>query len=235
MQSDQLREIASWRIATEVVRQFPKSLRLYETHPGGGQYDCLSLHNHRGVHLADFNRQGTFHAFHDMEGRNLSDPCWKIWEEMGRNTDMKAILLRIDQYLGITKPKKLPASNPRTITYRFIAMFLCHACFGVHSWRCRSGMCDTSGYGGGVAEKMFAKFPEAKKRLEIRLKGETHSYEPSYRFWFLCRDEEPLVCLEDVGHAWLPGKKKTILLAELYAKHHRVWPVIHAVAGDLLP
>jgi hypothetical protein len=37
----QLMEIASWRLLTEMVRRSP-DLRIYELHPGGGQYDCLA-------------------------------------------------------------------------------------------------------------------------------------------------------------------------------------------------
>ena len=38
-----LTELASWTLATEVMRRAPELLRIIETHPGGGQYDCLSM------------------------------------------------------------------------------------------------------------------------------------------------------------------------------------------------
>ncbi len=38
----QLTEIASWRIVSELIRRHPEKFTVIETHPGGGQYDCLS-------------------------------------------------------------------------------------------------------------------------------------------------------------------------------------------------
>jgi hypothetical protein len=234
MQSHQLREIASWRIATEVVRQFPGTLRLYETHPGGGQYDCLSLHDHRGLHLADFNRHGRFHVFHKPNGESRNPEPWDIWRAMAETNDMKSILKQVDEMIGFTKPAKLPKSTPRTIVYRFIASFLSHAAFTPWQWRVVSGMCDTSGYGGGVHRDYFAKFPGTKTRLETPEKGDP-LHQPAYRFWFLVEDDKPRLCLEDTGRAWKLGGKQSINLSTLYAKTRRIWPIVHQVAGDLLP
>jgi hypothetical protein len=36
-------ELASWTLATEMICRAPKLLYIMETHPGGGQYDCLSI------------------------------------------------------------------------------------------------------------------------------------------------------------------------------------------------
>ena len=43
MKNKQLIEIASWRIVSELYRRHPGKFKIIETHPGGGQYDCLSL------------------------------------------------------------------------------------------------------------------------------------------------------------------------------------------------
>jgi type III secretion system-like peptide-binding chaperone len=59
-----LTELASWTLATEVMRRAPKLLRIIETHPGGGQYDCLSMMRMvPHLKLCSFNRRGSFTAF----------------------------------------------------------------------------------------------------------------------------------------------------------------------------
>lgn len=39
--SRQLIESGSWSLSAQLVRRHPR-LRIYEMHPGGGLYDCLS-------------------------------------------------------------------------------------------------------------------------------------------------------------------------------------------------
>jgi hypothetical protein len=34
----------AWWLAAELIRRHPADLREIETHPGGGQYDCISLY-----------------------------------------------------------------------------------------------------------------------------------------------------------------------------------------------
>ena len=36
-------EAASWRLTAELVRRYPDRFSVIETHPGGGQYDCITL------------------------------------------------------------------------------------------------------------------------------------------------------------------------------------------------
>ena len=36
-------EAASWHVAAELVRKAPSALTVAELHPGGGQYDCLTV------------------------------------------------------------------------------------------------------------------------------------------------------------------------------------------------
>ncbi len=47
--NQQLVEIASWRIVSELIRRHPEKFTVIETHPGGVQYDCLTLYDEQTI------------------------------------------------------------------------------------------------------------------------------------------------------------------------------------------
>ena len=38
-----MKRALAWWIAAEMIRRHPDEVRVIENHPGGGQYDCLTL------------------------------------------------------------------------------------------------------------------------------------------------------------------------------------------------
>ena len=57
-------ELATWRIVEALDSMFDHDLVVAETHPGGGQYDCISLVEMRdgyGRPVVDLNREGRIH------------------------------------------------------------------------------------------------------------------------------------------------------------------------------
>jgi hypothetical protein len=227
--NQQLIEIASWRIVTELYRRYPGEFRVIETHPGGGQYDCLSLYDERDFsNLAHFNRGGSLFIHRTKQRME------QIWEDLLNAPNPKAILDTICQMLGYSKVSKMPPSTPTTLVYRFIATFLTHAAFGIQTWECRSGIIDTSGYGGGIV-KDFERFPQAQKRVEVRMDRDLLD-EPAYRFWFLKKNGKPLICLETTGHLWIRDELKTYDLVDIYnLNHRRIWATVVATVGSLMP
>lgn len=134
-----LREIASWVIASELVRRAPKRLRLIQTHPGGGQYDCLTVMEGPDS-VCDFNRQGSLHF-----ANNSSDAApIDIWLRMICQPSPKQVLDEISVRLRIPIPEKLPAGNAASLTYRVIARVLKLSVFGAEQWRCLNGFHDSS-------------------------------------------------------------------------------------------
>ena len=80
-------ELASWTLATEMIRRAPKLLYIMETHPGGGQSDCLTIvRTDLQKWICVFNRIGSFTAFG--------------WFDSGRDCDSK---LQIDVWGRIAK------------------------------------------------------------------------------------------------------------------------------------
>jgi hypothetical protein len=227
----QLIEIASWRIVSELFRRYPSTFRLIETHPGGGLYDCLSLYDAGMRHIADFNRQGRFHVFNRFDqGKALSEPL-EIWDHMINAEDPRTVLDQISTMMGLPVPGKLPHSQPDTIAFRWIASFLTHAAFGREKWECRNGVLDTSGFGGGI-RPFFEMFPDANKRLDVSMPTDLLSTS-AYRFWFIIRNEVPLLCVEAEGHVW-DERGNTFNLADLYKKERRIWPLVVKIAGHML-
>lgn len=228
--NSQLIEIASWRIVSELQRRYPDKFKIIETHPGGGQYDCLSLHDMNRRHIADFNRQGRLHIFERFDKKFLPEP-WDIWTDMFQTYDQKRILDTVSNMLGLPIPAKLPISTPTTLVYRFISEFLTHGAFGIHKLMCRNGYMDTS-YDSCVSSD-FKKFPEAQRRLAVILESDLQ-YDSAYRFWFLYRDKNPILCLETTGRVWTQ-KGNSFDLMDIYSLKRSIWHVISCVAGDVLP
>jgi len=133
----------------------------------------------------------------------------------------------------LRSPQKLPPSTAETLVYRFIADFLVHAVGRKRRWECRNGYADTSGYGGGKISHLFEAFPGLDKDENLRHTDPVCG-EYTYNFWFLMRNGKPKVCLDTSGIAYRCDGAKFDLM-DLYKHRRRLWPVIHEVAGDLLP
>ncbi|MCC6630402.1 MAG: hypothetical protein IT340_23740 [Chloroflexi bacterium] len=232
MISPQLIEIASWRVATELVRRRPADLQIVETHPGGGQYDGLSIMTGdpaHPTHLIDLNRVGSAHVFGDSPARYPD-----FWEECCATDDLRPLVDRLATAAGLGAGQSVPPSTPRSVSYRCIAALLAQAAFGRVQWTCRSGAVDSAGFVvEPVQRAWFARFDGAAARLVIHDHADLVR-QPAYRFWFLLRDNEPVLCLETTGRAWDRHGHEHRLDA-LYRQGRRLWPVIVAVAGDLLP
>ncbi|EDL62301.1 TY-Chap2 family putative peptide chaperone [Gimesia maris] len=225
----QLQEILSWRLITEFWRRFPDRFFLIETHPGGGQYDCLSLIElEAGFSSAlSINREGSLHLSY-----GCTPGVWPDWSER-MAVDPGVFLDELCQSIGDDVPQKLPPSTPSTIAFRFICEFLTHATGRLDNWECRNGFLDSSGFGCGRQDAWFNCFPTLKNSdyLKRLVKGEL---DPAYRYWFLLKDMMPQLCIDIGGKLYTRGGD-THDLAAIYFQHKKVWPVIAETAIQLLP
>jgi hypothetical protein len=236
--SRQLTEVASWRLAAEIVRRYPRRFTIIELHPGGGQYDCLCVVNPDGPFELEriyMNRVGSVFVW--RRGKP-EDEYWAwrgAWAEVVSTEDPKPLVDRVCSKAGLAPVSPPPATSQATIAYRVIAAFLTHTAFGRIQWECRNGYEDTSGWECSVREHYFAPFAGARARLEVKL-GRDVLGVPACRFWFLLRNGEPVLALEGTsGLAWTLDGRVLDLLDLYRAAGHRVWPVVNTAAGALLP
>ncbi len=226
----QITEIVSWRFVTELWRQWPKRFDLIEMHSGGGQYDCLALRT-RGrdsATLIDVIRGGSVHV-HIAGERSYPD-----WMARMLGPSPKIFLDEIADEARLPKAKKLPASTPATLTYRYIADFLPHSVGRLEKWQCRNGFEDSSGFVGcRVRRELFEQFPLLKKQDVVRY-GTPIMEEYSYNFWFLLKDEAPVLCLDTSGRLFR-NDGTCHDLPSLYQRDRRIWSLICETALDVLP
>lgn len=109
-------EAVSWRLASELVRRHPDTVRLIRAHPGGGQSDCLWILPTAGdTGDIRLNRHGTIQVLERFDGRPADG-----WEptEWGEyiGADPRDFLHRLEVEAGLPSPHQVPASRPTTLT-----------------------------------------------------------------------------------------------------------------------
>ncbi len=225
----QLHEALSWRLLTELWRRFPDRYVLIEMHPGGGQYDCLSLAECRnGLRsVIDVNRGGSVHLHQGIKPQSWSDWTHRML------SDANGFIDEIEMAIGLTHPKPLPHSTTATITFRFICDFLTHSIGRLEQWECRNGFCDTSGHGGGKREEFFKFFPQLPINLPTSEFANSR-IDSAYLYWLLIKNGEPQACLTIDGKLYRINDEVHDLVS-IYSKYRRIWPMIAEVALDLLP
>jgi hypothetical protein len=208
-------------------------LRVVETHPGGDEFDCLTLvplpgtlPSLKGIEL---NKRGAAHVFRRDDEITLDG----FWDALATADDPRVVVKQLEDEAGLPGPATTPPDSAVTLTYRVVATFLTHGVLSKSRWECRSGITDASDGGAGPRASWFRGFPQAQTRLGLRDTDDIRG-EPAYRFWFLVDDNEPRVCFETTGWAWDTHGKATKMLP-LFQRERRVWPVVIETAGHLLP
>lgn len=103
----------SWLLASEILRR-SDGLFLRETHPGGGQYDCLTLHD--GVTLViQINRAGSIH----VRGEKIAG--FDEWPTLDRSRGVTNAARHILKEAGLPAPQRANATTRTTLTCRVIA------------------------------------------------------------------------------------------------------------------
>jgi hypothetical protein len=189
----------SWWIASELVRRHPR-LRLIETHPGGGQHDCLTLVEGRSADpdtLVVLNRAGSIHV--------LNGACEPFsWGTVFAAGGGHHIVGRIEAAADLHPTAPAPPTGPTALTYRILARILTSLVDDRHAWDARNGQIDSSGYGGGHRSEL-GRFPSVLEAL-CDVRPDDIFHEPSYRFWILLRDADPIAVLDTDGRRNWSGR-----------------------------
>lgn len=225
---DQLIENLSWRVVCEVARHAPATFLILETHPGGGTYDCLSMVGPDGSALLDFNRGGRIHFWKVHRGGRYVDNDKFMGpidyrERLERGESVQQLVNEVCVALGLQTHLKRPPSTTDVLMARYITAFLSHATFGVHRWTCRQGVHDSS-------SALFHAFPGVQRSTDSSYAGQWPRFDPACHFWFLCRDEEPRLCLSTDGRLWDTAGMTWDLMHEYQSLDRSLWGLL-AITG----
>lgn len=220
----------SWWIASEIVRRNP-ALLLIETHPGGGQYDCLSLIRRTPsatTTLIDLNRTGRAHV-------HVTDDFKPIpWTEAIAASGGHDVVHSLEQAAGLNPPAKAQPTGPRVLTFRVIARVLASLVDDRHEWDARNVQLDSSGMDAMDSHRPeLLQFPTVVEALRDKRSDDLFG-RPGYRFWTLLRDGKPVAVFDIDGRLHLPDQPPSELLPA-YKRTRSLTAVIGETLGHVLP
>lgn len=205
-------EAASWRLAAELCRRHPDRLRIYEVHPGGGQYDCLSVATvgDDPRSLVQLNRHGSIHTLGRWDGRepDVEPHSWSAYF----TEDPYLFLRTLEDDIALRPPAEIPPTVEDTLAYRLLAAAAAADVLGVRRRRIVSGYFDSSGEPCRARNELFADFPAADRR-----RSDPSAERPlgiaEYRFWFVLDGGRPVACFDIAGVGWDAAGVEVELLA----------------------
>lgn len=168
----------TWKIVAELCRRHHQraALRVYELHPGGGLYDCVSIFSGDfpdGELLGSFNQQSEhFHI-----GSPYTEPTMRLadlrWPEENnyvlsylQTDDPAKIVRQIEGVLGLAhRPGRLPPTTAPVLCIRLIAEFVARHALSRSGVVIRNGYFDTSGPFQSQVRKEILTVPAIRAQL----------------------------------------------------------------------
>jgi type III secretion system-like peptide-binding chaperone len=192
--SRQLRESLGWRLIAELVNRSPKGLHVIETHPSGGDHDCLSLHDGSSGHVLDLDRnEGIVIA-----GIGSSPDIWELLVSEGP----VAIADDIEES-WLVDPDGRPVIG-RSANVSLLADIAAVA--SPRGWVWRSGMFDPGEGPPGPIAFWFIALDDLPEGV-LGTMAVAPIDRAEFRFWFLVRDlhQDPLIAIDVAGTGWING------------------------------
>lgn len=228
----------AWWIAAEMIRRHPDELRVIESHPGGGQYDCVSLYR-RGSEdalVAHMNLEGHitpaswFADPRDPGNAEVADARFNWLEVLAAEDRRRYVIEALEGACGLASPHRTPSTVTKSIGPRLIARFASAAAFTSRTWHIRNAVHDSSGAWWGVNAWVHDITGPGFEAVEGDLHGN-----PGYRYWFVLDAECAAAAVVDVdrGVAWRRDRPAVAHeLMDLYASYRSR---IDRVMCDVLP
>jgi len=172
-----IRAAITWLLASEIVRRYSASLNLHlvETHPGGGQYDCLTLLRLRdgATDVYDFaDHRGDCHfnvrsgnwmgAFGSPGEKAQAAKAFDFQSAWLRAADPAVVVDRVSEALGLPAFGGVCGPTTRKVLgVRLIARLLSRYALERQGLRAIMGICDSSGVSRGGPRPELQRFPWA--------------------------------------------------------------------------
>jgi len=205
-------EPLAWLLCSEMVRHRPEA-RIYLWHPGGGQYDMLSVFlpeqgwDNRPL---DFNMAGSIH--YPVRGEDHLLP-WKEFFQQGPTR----ILELIETSSAWRQTEKTPPSTPAVLAYRVIAGVLRMTAHTKDRVKVDMAFSDPSESGSADTAYLYPGFEHALEHAKSQPSSGV-PYEPFSRLWSIANKSKVLAYIHDSGHVFLPGGR-VVDLASQYRAH----------------
>lgn len=213
----------SWWIGSELCRRHSQ-LRLYEMHPGGGQYDVLRVFPLRSRRapddVVDMNRAGRIHLHLDA-----FQPV--AWAEVLAADSPHDIVKRVEVARGWGSVGGADESTPTSVTYRLIAALLRARVDDRATWDVRMELVDSSG-SYSDSNGFLDAFPLDGPSLVASAGDRLSLTGPKEHFWALLRDAEPLALFDDVGRVYARDGS-TLDVFAVYKRRRKLQDVLTAV------
>lgn len=199
-------EAASWRLGSELVRRHPEMF-LWLGRPGGGQYDVMFVEGRHGS-VFTLNRTGSI-AAPGLGNEEIIE--WKDY--LGSNP--RGFIEGLERRAELQPPGKLPASTPRVLTYRVLAVL---ASLGFQTL---DPLIIGLGSGPmGSSEIDIATLVPTVDPAALLLGPNDPFGHPGYRFWLL--GEEPRTVPEqETGRGWCADREEPVSIPAVYAANGR--------------
>lgn len=220
--------LQSWWVASELLRRHPE-LQIVETHPGGGQYDCLAIIGEQSpdeLHI-DLNRAGRMHV-HTLIASRFDRTQWGIehpieWSTELDQADRRLIPRYLEDAVGLAAPTQTPITTPKTLTFRVIYHLLLFALNEEAEWDARNGQLVSSGMVSGSEPPHFNNIESAQDALH---RSTPHSGQgnPRYDYWGMLRDDQCLGLFQTDGTLHRPGTDPVALMAIYNANKRDILP-----------
>jgi hypothetical protein len=210
----QIAEASAWHLCSEMVRHRPEA-RIYFWHPGGGQYDMLSVFiptpegwNNRPL---DLNMRGSIRYYVNQRENIIP------WKEFFIEGPQKTIEI-VERSTGWRQTPETPISTPTVLAYRVISSLVRMSTQTADRVTVDMAFHDSSGFDSGVTN-LAPSFEHADRHTQAQ-PGYGEQFDQYSRLWTLFNQDKVIAYVHDSGHVFLPNGI-TLDLEKLYDKHRR--------------
>ncbi len=192
---------AYWQLTAGLLRRHHRQsrLRVFETHPCDGMYDCLSIYA-RANHVLDLNRVGSIHLWEPFAAPRTA-ALGPLWRELGGSDTVPRLSLPASAYLACpdqhdflhqledaiglpsTRGQRPPPTTRPVLSFRLLAALAKRLLRGAERLDIRNAWFDSSGEVGMIIRPELRRFP-AQDAAIAASEGEDLIKEAA-KFWLL--------------------------------------------------
>lgn len=233
---------AAWWVASELVRRHPTRLTVIETHPAGGQYDCLAVYRTDCepaeamvvlLNTAGHLTHGSwFRRERDDDSCN-EDDRFNWFEVLTAPRPRQYVVVQIERVEGLPTPRSAPRTTRRSVGARVLGRLASMLWARREGWELRNAYHDA-----GDASRETRAWADAVPGITFEPMVGDFAGQPAYRYWGVLKPDGRPAAAVDVrrGLAWRPdGDGAPIdLLAVYSACQRRLDQVVGAVLPEIL-